>query len=102
MITKCAFCEKEMLWTDAGAVTVAAHAIYEDAQGEKTHGRVALMFCSDECVNKFAETMSGKNLDFQKTIVEMEKEIEYLKEENKNLALVSKELEDELRDKDDW
>ncbi len=98
METRCAFCDKEMDWNDRGAITVPTHGIYEEGNGKKSHGRVTIVFCSDKCASTFAETMLGKGLEFQTTIVEMEKEIKYLKLENAELASDIKLLEQELRD----
>ena len=66
-----------------------------------SHGRVAIVFCSDECFSKFAETMLGKGVEFQTTIVEMEKEIKFLKSENANLASNNKLMQKKLREKNE-
>jgi len=54
-----------MDWKDRGAVTVPAHGIYEEGNGKKSHGRVAIVFCSDECASKFAETMTETAKDLR-------------------------------------
>ena len=101
MKTRCAFCDKEMDWNDRGAITVPTHGIYEEESGKKSNGRVAIVFCSDECSSKFAETMLGKGVEFQTTIVEMEKEIKFLKSENANLASNNKLMQKKLREKNE-